>query len=397
MNMYGSLFSFLQSWPEPGKGSPPVEAFSVPAVLSAASRSPGKGMQEALNELLAFSRQLSVASTLEDLSAEIAQGAVDILQATYSRVMVLQPDHTMTCAASFDRRLGGTSAVKQTSPPALQLYQRAALNAAPLFFRRGSPSLSSAERHLLGLTNRGGLCLAPMRLNTEAIGLLVLGQENDSQEPAHLEEKSRLISFLAEQSAAAIYRVSLSGRLRENQLETVLALAKALEARDPHTAGHGQRMTELAEKIASKMGMAPTGLETIRWAALLHDIGKIGIADEILRKEGPLTSEEWFIMKKHPLVGAEIVMNVSNLADVAGLIHSHHERFDGKGYPRGLVGEEIPLGARIIAVVDTYSAMTDGRVYRPRCTHAEATAELIRCSGKNYDPMIVEAFLSNYP
>ena len=102
-------------------------------------------------------------------------------------------------------------------------------------------------------------------------------------------------------------------------------------------------------------------------------------------------------MKKHPQVGAEIVMNVSNLADVAGLIHAHHERFDGKGYPRGLVGEEIPLGARIISVVDTYSAMTDGRVYRPRCTHEEAVAELRRCAGNNYDPMIVEAFLTNFP
>ena len=396
MNVSGNLFRYLQSWPEPGKDSVSTEAFSVPAVLSAASRSPGKGMQEALNELLVFSRQLSVASTLETLSAEIAQGAVDILQATYSRVLVLQPDRSMSCTASFDRRAGAPSFSEPASPPSLQLYQRAALNLAPMFFRRESPKLSSSERHLLGLTNGGGLCLAPMRLNTEAIGLLVLGQENDRKEQGRLEEKSRLIAFLAEQSAAALYRVSLSGRLRVTQLETVLALAKALEARDLHTAGHGQRMTEMAEKVAVQMGVPPAGLETIRWAALLHDIGKIGIADEILRKEGPLSAAEWVIMKKHPTVGAEIVMNVSNLANVAGLIHAHHERFDGKGYPRGLVGEEIPLGARIISVVDTYSAMTDGRVYRPRCTHKEAAAELIRCSGKNYDPAIVEAFLSNY-
>ena len=354
-------------------------------------------MQEALNELLVFSRQLSVASSLEALSADIAQGAVDILQATYSRVMVLQPDRTITCIASFDRRSGGQTTSEPASPPALQLYQRATLNSAPLFFRRQSPALSSAERQLLGLTNGGGLCLAPMRLNTEAIGLLVVGQENERKEQVRLEEKSRLITFLAEQSAAALYRVSLSGRLRESQLETVLALAKALEARDSHTAGHGQKMTELAEKIALKLGYSAAGLETIRWAALLHDIGKIGIADEILRKEGPLTVDEWVVMKKHPQVGAEIVMNVSNLADVAGLIHAHHERFDGKGYPRGLVGEEIPLGARIISVVDTYSAMTDGRVYRPRCTHEEAVAELRRCAGNNYDPMIVEAFLTNFP
>ena len=274
MNVPGSLFRFLQSWPEPGKDSAAVETFSVPAVLSAASRSPGKGMQEAINELLVFSRQLSVASSLETFSAEIAQGAVDILQATYSRVMVLQPDHSITCTGSFDRRSGSSPFSGPASPLSLQLYQRASLNTAPMFFRRESPILSSAERHLLGLNSGGGLCLAPMRLNTEAIGLLVLGQENDRKGQARLEEKSRLITFLAEQSAAALYRVSLSGRLRENQLETVLALAKALEARDLHTAGHGQRMTELAEKIAVKLGIAPTGLETIRWAALLHNMAK---------------------------------------------------------------------------------------------------------------------------
>ena len=216
MNMPGSLFRFLQSWPEPGKDSAAAEAFSVPAVLSAASRSPGKGMQEALNELLVFSRQLSVASSLETLSAEIAQGAVDILQATYSRVMVLQPDHSMACTASFDRRSGGSPFSGPASPPSLQLYQRAVLNAAPMFFRRESPILSSAERHLLGLTSGGGLCLAPMRLDTEAIGLLVLGQENDRKGQARLEEKSRLITFLAEGSCLGPYRVCLEWPAAQN-------------------------------------------------------------------------------------------------------------------------------------------------------------------------------------
>jgi putative nucleotidyltransferase with HDIG domain len=176
----------------------------------------------------------------------------------------------------------------------------------------------------------------------------------------------------------------------------VLALAKALEARDDHTAGHGQRMVELAERIALRLGCTPAELETIRWAALLHDIGKLGIPDRILLKQGPLTAEEWIIMRRHPQIGAEIVNRVSNLADVTELIQDHHERWDGQGYPRQKMGEEIPLGARIVAVVDVYSAMTDGRCYRSPCTHAEAVQELKRCSGTNFDPQVVEAFISLY-
>ncbi len=130
------------------------------------------------------------------------------------------------------------------------------------------------------------------------------------------------------------------------------------------------------------------------WGALLHDIGKIGVPDEILRKAGPLTDEEWELMKRHPELGAEIVAPVKKLVDVAPIIRSHQEKFDGSGYPDGLRGEEIPLGARILAVVDAYGAMTDERVYRKARSHEEALAELRRCAKTHFDPEVVDAFLA---
>jgi putative nucleotidyltransferase with HDIG domain len=389
----GSFYS-LQSWQDAGKETVQVD----PVSASASLKSSGMEMQEVLNELLVFSRQLSVISSIDVLAPEIARGAVEILRASFSKVLVSFPNHTLVCMAMYDRGHSpdGCESDKTVPLSAQHLYQKAALATAPQFYQNDSIGLTVAEQRGVGLPPHGSLCLAPMRLNTEVVGLLVLGQADGVDNRGNLEDKSRWISFLAEQAAAALYRVSLTGRLRANQLETVLALAKALEARDIYTAGHGQRMTELAERIAVRVGFSPVQLETIRWAALLHDIGKIGMTDEILRRPGPLTPDEWTIMKKHPQIGAEIVMNVSNLTDVAELIHTHHERFDGAGYPRGLAGEEIPLGARIISLVDVYSAMTDGRVYRPKSTHAEAVAELQRCSGANFDPRVVEAFLSLY-
>jgi putative nucleotidyltransferase with HDIG domain len=150
----------------------------------------------------------------------------------------------------------------------------------------------------------------------------------------------------------------------------------------------------LAERTAATLHCTEEEIQTIRRAGLLHDIGKISIPEEILHRPGPLAEEEWALIRRHPDVGAEIVLMVSNLAEVAELVRSHHERYDGKGYPRGLKGEDIPLGGRILAITDAYTTLTDGRAYREAISHNEAITELKRCSGSHFDPQVVEAFLS---
>jgi len=151
-------------------------------------------------------------------------------------------------------------------------------------------------------------------------------------------------------------------------------------------------MGDLATRVCQAMKLSEKDLEAVYWAAVLHDIGKIGVSDEILNKPGPLTDEEWTAMKEHPLTGAEIVAPVKYLAPVAPIIRAHHEKHDGSGYPNGLKGKEIPLGSRIVAVVDAYVAIRDKRVYCDSHTHDEAIAEIKRCSGTQFDPEVVDVF-----
>ena len=177
-------------------------------------------------------------------------------------------------------------------------------------------------------------------------------------------------------------------------METILALALAVEAKDPYSAGHSKRVGFYAMQIGEVMGLDEEMLHTLNDAGILHDIGKIGIKDEILLKPSALNPEEWKIMQQHPLIGEAIVKPVQSLSKVVALVRHHHERFDGRGYPSALKGEEIPLGARILAVADGYDSMITDRPYRKRLSLEETKAELQRGAGTQYDPAMVKAFLN---
>jgi response regulator RpfG family c-di-GMP phosphodiesterase len=207
------------------------------------------------------------------------------------------------------------------------------------------------------------------------------------------------------------YREELERKVRERTFElnealhdveesykiTLEALATALDAREHETQAHSQRVREYTMTLAQDLGLKHDDLIQMGRGALLHDVGKIGIRDSILLKPGKLSSEEWVEMKKHPQIGYDILRSIEFLSPAAEIVLCHQERWDGKGYPNGLAGLDIPLGARIFAVVDTLDAMTSDRPYRKAQSFETAVNEIRSCSGTQFDPRIVDAFLSTRP
>ena len=177
-------------------------------------------------------------------------------------------------------------------------------------------------------------------------------------------------------------------------LGVIKALAAALDARDAYTAGHSERVSALSVMIGEQLGLSAEELEVLRLGALLHDIGKIGVRDRVLTKTGPLTDEEFEIIKSHPTLGAHILRQVPFLSPHIPIVELHHEQPDGRGYPHGMVGEAIPLHARIVRVADAFDAMTSARAYRPAQSSSFAVDELRRHRGSQFDPEVVDAFLN---
>jgi putative nucleotidyltransferase with HDIG domain len=174
---------------------------------------------------------------------------------------------------------------------------------------------------------------------------------------------------------------------------TLSILSRALEARDPYTRGHSVRVTAIAEAIARRLGWDEGQLELLKVGGPLHDVGKLGVSEEVLAKPGRLDEQELAQIREHPKLGARILLRVAALRGALPYVLYHHERWDGAGYPTGRAGEQIPLEARVLAVADAFDAMTSDRPYRPALDREEALAEVARCAGTQFDPEIVRIFL----
>ncbi|MCK4450650.1 MAG: HD-GYP domain-containing protein, partial [Anaerolineae bacterium] len=193
---------------------------------------------------------------------------------------------------------------------------------------------------------------------------------------------------------AVYYSFKSYQQLRDQTRYTIEALAEAVDRRDPYTFQHSQRVAEYVKKIAERLNLSPVEIESIVWAASIHDLGKVDVPDGILSKPSHLDNDEWEIVRKHPAVGADIVAQISFHPTARDIIRHHHEWFDGSGYPNGIGGDKLPLGARILAVADAFEAMTSDRPYRPALSYQAAVAELEAGKGTQFDPAIVDTFLT---
>ena len=240
---------------------------------------------------------------------------------------------------------------------------------------------------------RNIICV-PVRVKEKTIGVLeALNKKGKGR--FNKEDLSLLIS-LADQVAIALDNSRLYQELEEMFFQTTKSLADAIEKRDPHTGGHTQRVTLYSQATAKYLPLTPLEKKWVKITSVLHDIGKIGIEDYILKKPKPLSPREFEIIKRHSMMGAEIIQHIRQLREIIPGVKYHHEQVDGKGYPDGLRGKDIPILAKIVAVADTYDAMTTDRPYRKAMDKKIAIGELKRCSGTQLDGEVVEAFIHAY-
>ncbi len=238
----------------------------------------------------------------------------------------------------------------------------------------------------------GAVVCVPLLVHDKVLGVLAVFRNSAAR--AFTEDDVMLMANIGSQIAVAIENYRLNLDIEQTYLDTVTALALAVEAKEAYTAGHSKRVAFYSVQIAEAMGLDEQTKKVLQYGGVLHDVGKIGIKDGILLKGEHLTAEERQVMQEHPSIGEAILKPLRSLVSVAELVRCHHERYDGSGYPQGLKETDIPLAARILTVADSYDAMVTDRPYRKRMSLEEAMAELRKGVGVQFDPQVVDAFLT---
>lgn len=349
-----------------------------------------------LTLLFNMSRQLVATDNVENVLKTITQYATTSTNVTYSRILTPDPSGSFICrsANSIRNIESGLGIGKVESDFVNEIYREVQMSGNYMLLENNDTLLTKELTQALFLDLATSICIYPLKVVDDFLGLIILGEERHTQREPFDNNKLQLISLIADQASSALRRSILHAQLEENFIETIISLANAVEARDTYTGDHSARIEDLVEKVCQHLNFPEEELTNMRWAARLHDIGKIGVPDYILRKPGSLTDEEWVMMKQHPSIGSKILAPITKMAQVSPIIRAHHEKFNGSGYPDGLTSHQIPLGSRILAIVDAYVAMTDDRIYRKSLGHEKAVSELIANKGSQFDPEIVDIFLN---
>jgi len=255
-----------------------------------------------------------------------------------------------------------------------------------------SESFHKSIDNTTGFSTKSLIC-APLTANYQILGVIEVLNKLDGTD--FNERDLEAVVSVAATSALAIENTRLYQVISDAYKTTISVLADNIDAKDPYTRGHSRRVMEYTLSVAKSLSMSDEELEAIEYAGILHDIGKMDIDTRILTKPGELTPEEWSIVCEHPVTGANILKEVPFLEEAGKIVICHHERYDGKGYPAGLKGEEIPFGARLLAVANAFDAMTTSRAYRAASSVDQVIRELKNRSGTQFCPVAVEAFISS--
>jgi len=363
-----------------------------------------KSRAEALAALNEISRALTASRDRDEVLHEVLKNALRLLRCHKGSLMLLQTDGgsddeydpgapiialdhegaperylAIVVAQGLPQEVVETARIPLGQGPAGQV----AATGQIAVFSQGEVTRSSSSE-------RGASVCLPLRAKDQIIGVLNLAEHEGGE---FEDDEVQLAMTLASQAATAIENAQLYDDLRDQFVHSIRVIANAIDARDPYTRGHSERVALYSRMMAAELALPEDEVETIYYAGLLHDVGKIGVRDNILLKEGRLTDDEFTAMKNHPVKSAEIIYPVKQLRRILPGLRHHHERFSARGYPDGLHEEQIPLMARIIGVADTYDAMTSDRPYRKGLPRRVALEELAKNRGAQFDPHCVNAFL----
>jgi putative nucleotidyltransferase with HDIG domain len=340
--------------------------------------------------LFAISRRIDEIRSSEELYPCIVNLASHLSCCPNIGLFILPPEQKNLLLISGHGKLGSQAAVRLLESRSAHLKE--ILDVSSHHVCMPVESLLDAPHIMEMSLDKATLCFWPLRIRSELFGFLMTSRNGNGSEASYATEE-KLLDFLMKKAALAIENMALYESLIGNFYGILKSLVNALEAKDPYTGKHSERVTKYAVRIARVMECSTTQVEALQTVGYLHDIGKIGIADRILNKPGPLSSEEYEIVKKHPAIGDSIVADLGFASQERAIIRHHHESWDGRGYPDGLEKGNIPILARIVSVADAFDAMTSRRAYREAMSVDEAIREIRINRGRQFDPDVADAFI----